>query len=943
MKNPLNASALLLFTLLLAQLCQGQPATTAEKPYDFYGRGPYRTAIARPSAILGYEVGERHSTFREQEQVVLNFAATASDRVRVLEYGKSAEGRPLRLIAVSSPKNIAKLEETRGRIAKLADPRKLTSPAEAAAILRDTPALIWINECIHGDETASFESGMWLLYNLVASENPQITDALKNAIVLINPVYNPDGHERFVVNYNSVALGSPDGFAFEKRTPWASVGRFNHYRFDMNRDKLAQSQPETRAETAALLAWNPQVYVDQHGQPEVYFFPPNALPTLRFVDRSRVTKWTEIFGKANGAAFDSYGWAFVNRETYDFYAPFYLDSFSTLTGAIGMTYETDGGGNLARRRDDGTISTLRDATAHHHEAALTTIFTAAARREELLRDYLAYHRMAIDEKLAGKSEKLRRVVIPPGSDANRIAELAALLLRVGVEVREASAPFSSSAARSYMPAASKETKDKTAKKETGTRAGGTKRDFPAGSLVIDLNQPRGAIARAFLDPETNLEPAFVKEQLARRDRNDKRNENESREGYEFYDLTGWALPLAFDVEAYLTEDAAPVAGNLLTADANGVVKLAAQKGGVTGRAEVAYLFRGDSDAAPTMALRLLQEGYRVSAAAKPIYAGGKKWPRGTLILRVARNPETVHARIGALASALGVEVFSLSSAYSPEGTVGIGSENVAALARPRIAVAAGDNVSQTGYGAIWHLLEKSGVAFTAIPLRSLNAQNLAKFNVLILPDGFGYAGIIGKSGIADIKAWMNRGGAMLGLAGGGRWFMEKDVEFTTAKRVGEDDDKGDKSEKDAPKPDSKPSKKDAGKNDIVQPAPPKKPLELPGAIFRAKIDPNHFLGWAYPKGELPVFLSGDTFLKPSRTGTNVVTFGKSSLVLTGFVWPDNTEILLADTAYVIDEPIGAGHALLYLDDPTFRALWPGLRRLFFAGILYSPSGGTGED
>jgi hypothetical protein len=908
-----------IFTLFASGFAAAQTAGTSEKPYDFYSRGPYRPSISRPSTILGYEAGERHTTFREQEQVIQSYVASASERVRLFDYGKSTENRPLRLLAISSPENLLKLEEIRSRIARLADPRKLASPAEAETILKNTPTLIWINQCIHGDETASFESAMWLIYNLVASENPQITEALKNAVILVNPVYNPDGHERFVVNYNSVALGSPDSFSYERRTPWASVGRYNHYRFDMNRDKLSQSQPETRAETAALLSWNPQVYVDQHGQPPVYFFPPNALPTLRFVDRQRVTKWTEIFGKANATAFDSQGWAYVNRETYDFFYPGYLDSFSTLTGAIGMTYETDGGGNLARRRADGTISTLRDAVSHHLESALTTIFTAAGRREELLRDYLAYHRAAME----GKGEKVRCVVLPPTGDSGRRAELASLLTRVGVEVRQINAPFVSASAQSYRAI--------NLAKPTSSR-----REFPAGSLVIDLNQPRGNLARAFLETDTNLETNFLKEQLARRERNEKRNENEPRESYEFYDLTGWALPLAYDVEGYRTGDAPPTTGVLLTADAAGNVRLSKPNVSLLGKASVAYLFRGDTDGALILALRLSQEKYRVSVATKPISSGGKDWPRGTIILRVSRNPETLHGRLSQLSAELDVDVFSLSSTFTPDGTVGIGSENVTALARPKIAVAAGDNVSQTGYGAVWNLLEKSGIQFTAIPLRSMNAENLARFNTVILPDGVGYAGAFGKSGIADLKAWISHGGAVLGLADGGRWFMDKDVELTTARRVGEDDPKG---EKDKEPKSVVPA---SGKNAAKAPA-PKKPLELPGAIFRAKIDPTHFLGWAYPSGELPVFLSGDVFLKPSTGGANVVTFGKAPLVLTGFVWPDNTEALLADTAFIIDEPIGSGHAILYLDDPTFRALWPGMRRLFLAGMLYAPSGGAGVE
>ena len=104
-----------------------------------------------------------------------------------------------------------------------------------------------------------------------------------------------------------------------------------------------------------------------------------------------------------------------------------------------MTYETDGGGNLARRRSDDTISTLKDGTAHHFESALATIVTAARNHEMLLRDYLAYRVGAIE---AGQTNQMRRVVILPGADPGRAGELAALLRRVGIEVQQTHCPGS---------------------------------------------------------------------------------------------------------------------------------------------------------------------------------------------------------------------------------------------------------------------------------------------------------------------------------------------------------------------------------------------------------------------------------------------------------------------------------------------------------------------
>lgn len=881
-------------------------ASAAE--YNFYGRGPYRADVPRPSAILGYEAGKTHTTFRDQERVINAIAEAAKDRVRVVEYGRSIEGRPLRLVLVSSPANIARLDTLRQTNLRLADTRQ-TLPAQASEIMQTAPVWTWVNHCIHGDETASFEAVLWTLYTLAASDAPEVTSALDKSIVVLNPVFNPDGHERFVVYYNSVALGSPERWSFEKTVPWAVRGRFNHYRFDMNRDKLAQSQVETQQETKAFLSYLPQVFADEHGQPQTYFFPPNSLPTHPAVDRARVSKWTTTFGRANAAAFDKQGWAYVNRETFDLFYPGYLDSFTTLSGAVGMTYETDGGGNLARRRDDGTLSTLGGAAARHVEAALTTVFTAAQNREALLRDFYEFRRAAI---LPAPKGSPRRVVFPPSDDEHR-AELATLLARVGVEARQTTAPFDSASAHAYSV-------DGKAQAHT----------FPAGSLVVDLEQPQGQVARAFLEAGSNFEPDFTREQIARRERNAKRNEREPREDYEFYDITGWALPFAFGLDAYWTEDASPVAGEVVKPDASGSVALGTKLTGVIGgRASVAYLFPYDDDNAALLALRLLGEGFRVAAASKPITIGKQEYGRGTFVVRVGRNSETLHARIAELAQTFAVPVVSVSSAFADEKGGGLGSETIVSLRRPRIAVVADDNVDASAFGAVWHLLDKAQIPFTAVRLRSLNAEGLARYNVVILPDGGGYESAFGKSGIADLKSWMGNGGALLGLGGGGTWFADADVDITSARVVGSEGAKpADKTKVTKPTPETTPS------SEITE------PTSVPGAVFSARIDPTHFLGWGMTHSTLAVPVDGATFLRPSKTGTNPVSFGKGPLLLSGWEWPDDTERFLQNTAYVIDEPTGAGHALLFAQDPTFRALWPGLRRLVWSSILFGTTGSS---
>ena len=131
----------------------------AQRPiiYAFESHGPYRRDIPTPASVLGYDIGANHSTFRDQEQYLEAIALAAKDRVRLVTYGKSVEGRPLRIIVISSPQNISRIESIRTDIGKLADPRHVGS-AELDRIVKSCPTITWINHCIHGDETASFEA-----------------------------------------------------------------------------------------------------------------------------------------------------------------------------------------------------------------------------------------------------------------------------------------------------------------------------------------------------------------------------------------------------------------------------------------------------------------------------------------------------------------------------------------------------------------------------------------------------------------------------------------------------------------------------------------------------------------------------------------------------------------------------------------------------------------
>ena len=185
---------LLLLLLLL-------PATARAQDFDFYVRGPYRSQVPRPDTLLGYRVGSQQTMYYQQQQVFDRMIAAASDRVRTEVIGRSVEGKVMRLLIISSPENIARLDQIRADLAKLADPRKTTAE-EAAAIAQRTPVTVLLTHSVHGNEPAGFEASMQTVYQLLASDEPATQTILKNCVVLINPSQNPDGHERFAAWYN---------------------------------------------------------------------------------------------------------------------------------------------------------------------------------------------------------------------------------------------------------------------------------------------------------------------------------------------------------------------------------------------------------------------------------------------------------------------------------------------------------------------------------------------------------------------------------------------------------------------------------------------------------------------------------------------------------------------------------------------------------------------
>jgi Zinc carboxypeptidase len=976
-----------IFMLAVAALSFATTAIAQDK-FDFYARGPYRGNVPRPSTVTGYEPGQFQTPHGQVARVIERIAAAAPDRVRVIENGQTWEYRKLYLVVVSSPENLARLDEIKAGLARLSDPRKIATEDEANQIARVTPSVVWLNYGIHGNESASYETVQQVLYQLAASDEPRTLEILKNCVVVINPMQNPDGHERFAVWENSVAIGNAETFSIEHREPYQIYGRGNHYRFDMNRDMLTLTQPETIATLRGVREWRPQVFVDHHGQVASYFFPPAAEPINKNLPLDKTKYWYDKFGRANAAAFDQYGWNYYVRHVFDIYYAGYMDSWSSLQGAIGMTYETDGGGprSLAVKRDDDTILTFRQGIAKHFTASMATLETAAMNREAQLKDYYLFFKTGMDE---GRTGQMKRVVLLPGRDPSRTFNLVRNLLLQGVEVSVAREGFRSASAHDYLGS-------KTAP-----------RDFPAGAFIIDFNQPMKRLAKAHLEPDPQLDESFIKRELERRARNEARGKNVEREDHEFYDVTTWSLPLAWGVEAHWTEDTptvkaaqvslitdlqitnlspphtrAPAAqeqkggglhlGNWTLTAADGQPIQGATGGVEGGRANTAYIIPYGSDSASKLVIALLGEGHKIAVATRQLNAGGRNWPAGTLIARVHRNPDSLHDRINALARATGAQVTAVNSAFSEEGDTGVGSENVVSLKQPRVAVVWDDATSPTGFGAMWYTFERAyGLQFTPISIDALKAVDLSRFNCIIIPDGSAaqYESQLEKNGVDKLKSWVRGGGVLVGIGGGASLFTRKEVELSSSRIVGSDDDteKGQikpaeavpqplaqtggvtgpvpsdpaSQKKEETKPKEKRAEAEAAVKPEEKPAPKKaatEPVAVPGAAFRARINRDHFLSYGYNSDSMVVMMDGDAFFRPSKEGANVVSFNADGrLAVSGFTWPDNTEDLLRGTSFVIDEKVGRGHVIMFAEDPNFRFLWRTSAQMFLNSILLAPA------
>ena len=207
--------------------------------------GDYDKKIDHPDKFLDFNYGDRVANHSQISNAILQWSKQ-SDKIKVIEYAKSHEGRPLYVAFISSSENLKKLDEIKNQITKLSDPR-ITSNAEAKSIIENIPAVAWMAYSIHGNETSGADAALGIIYHLISSTDLEITKMLEDMVVIVDPMMNPDGRDRFAKSLEQYRGTAPnyDDQSLLHTGDWP-YGRTNHYYFDLNRDWFYLTQPETQ-------------------------------------------------------------------------------------------------------------------------------------------------------------------------------------------------------------------------------------------------------------------------------------------------------------------------------------------------------------------------------------------------------------------------------------------------------------------------------------------------------------------------------------------------------------------------------------------------------------------------------------------------------------------------------------------------------------------------
>lgn len=934
-----------------------KPSPLPELAYDaeFFPGANHDPAVPTIESLLGFRDGARAATTAEVKRCLDAWAA-ASPRLRVIEYARSHEGRPLHYVVISDPANLKRLGEIKAGLAKLADPRTLAD-GEADRLIASLPGVAWLAYTIHGDETEGTDAALAVIHHLAAARDKATASLLRDLVVLIDPVENPDGRDRFL-KMIAEARGRQPNIDDQSlvHTGYVPYGRTNHYGFDMNRDLIYGTQPETVGRWRVIQEWNPQFAVDSHGMgsQESFLFSPPRQPLNPYYPE-RHLHWAGLFGRELGEAFDKQGWTYYSGEWNEGWYPGYTDTWPSIRGATGFLYEQARMADVGVRRADGSVQSYREAVHGNVVSTMSNLATFQRNAKGMLRDFHAHRVAALAPSGPFAS---RSWIVLPTANHGRLKALTDNLAQQGVEIGVVKSPFTVAGATDQSGREQKDVK------------------IPEGSIVIRNRQPLGHLAAMLLDFDPRIPDAalaYEREQLLRKGQTS------------IYDMTAWNLTMIYGLDALVTT--AEIAADAVAPPA------AAAPLAKPGNSAVGWVADGADDASVVLAARLMERGVRVRVANKEFAFDGVANARGSVIVSRRDNKifaGDLHATVASVADECGVAVRAIGSGFGAGDLPDLGGGHFLLLERPRVAMLVRGEVSIYDSGTIWHLLDHTLAIRHSHISEEEGGHDLRRYNVIVIPTYYGSS--LKESFVKDLRAWVEAGGTLVATDDAARLIAAdksgigstralpdalEDVEpfrqqvlreWLAASGVTPDaattwartappavDFPWHTEGKDAP--DAKELKRRDEWQKLFMPQ---------GAILAARVDTEHWLT-AGAGARLPVFATnmpvlvapggvespvrfgvfepgepreGDGKAEVSYVGWSVVPAGqKVSLRMSGLLWPEAAQ-RIANAAYVTREGVGKGQVILFAGQPSFRAAALGTQRLLMNAIVCGPGMGA---
>jgi len=849
----------------------------AQERFQFDANLSYQGSIQSPAEFLGYEPGE-HFTFHHKVMDYFKYLDENSEKLTFHKYAETYEGRGLYYALITSEVNQSDIEAIKRENKRLSNPDELNDTM-AEMLLKNQPVIVWLSYNVHGNEASSSEAAMQTAYRMVAAQDNETQAMLDGTVVIIDPMLNPDGRDRYVYYYKTARSGilNKDAFDLEHDEPWPG-GRTNHYWFDLNRDWTWLVHPESRGRIEVYQEWMPQVHLDLHEQGfnSNYFTMPGTTPRNHLLPDD-YEKWAEAFGNGVIEEFDKHNINYATREAFDFFYPGYGSSYPSLMGAIGMLAEQGGHsrGGRAVETEDGYVLTLRQRIFDHYTNSIATIRTAVNNREALLN----YFRSFFMENSQKNETKTYFLADNPN---DYTYELLNILLQHGVEIERLS--------ESLQMDVNNYWNDRPSKKQ-----------FKAGDFVIKMDQPKRTFINTLLKKQMTFKDSVM------------------------YDMSTWSAPMAYDVDAYWTQDNI----NQQTITVN--EPLTYPSGVENKEAKYAYVIDWKQRYAPNALAELWDRGYRVRTAVKPFTKAGQTYSRGSIIVLIGRNYDkktTIAEDMQAIADNKQVLIKGFDTGRMDDG-IDLASRSSEPVEKPKVALLTDSPVNSYTAGQIWFLMEQwTDFGISRLRMDAFKNINIDEYNVIIIPDTWGPLSVeLDSVQISRLKGWVTRGGTLIASGNSALYFTNKASGFTNLELTKAENNNSDK------------------ETDKIDPAAYTRfearvdssgLKRVPGTALRGFLDTSHPLAFGLDEKTYVLKFDNDAIV-PSTSWQLVGYYDKNpdEILRSGYISRENKK-KLSGHAFAGVQPTGSGNVIFLVDNTQYRMFWVGTARLMQNAVLLMP-------